>query len=161
MISIGLWINWYLLDSTDSNSSFNGSNLDVSLISPCCSPWVSNNIVVLSWGWISSITYSGNSMVKSGSASSRVQNTWFVLLEYSGVSFNSNCDWLFSNSSLKLSSRVGWNSWEWAYFYLSSILRFLASLGQCSVNVIIFKFLCVKLSMSEGIFLPSSVTSSW
>lgn len=148
------------MDSTDSDGSFNCSNLDVSMISPWRSPWVSNNVVLLSRGWISSITNSSDSMVKLCSASGRVQDTWGILLKDSFISFNSDWDWLFCNCSHQLRSRFSWNSCVTLSFNLSTVFACLARLGLGSVNVIWFKILSVESSISEGTWLPSSVTSS-
>ena len=159
-ISICRWVNRCLLNSTDSNSSFNSCNLDISLITPRSSPWISNNVILLSWGWISSITNSSDSMVKLCSASSRVQDTWGILLENSGVSFNSYRDWLFCNCSHQLGSRFRWNSCVSKSFNLSTVLAWFARLSLGSVCVILFKILSVESSISESTWLPSSVTSS-
>ena len=147
------------MDSTDSDSSFDCSNLDVSLISPRSSPWVSYNVVLLSWGWISSITNSSNSMVKLCSACSRVQDSWGILLEDCGVSFNSYWYWLFSNCSHQLGSRFSWNSCVTLSFNLSTVFAGWAWLGLGSIYVICFKILGVESCISEGTWLPSSVTS--
>ena len=70
--SVGGWVDWDLLDTADSNAVFNGSDLDISLVSPVGSPWVSDNVVVQSWGWVGSISYGSNGVVKLSSAGSRV-----------------------------------------------------------------------------------------
>ena len=44
--SVGGWVDRDLLDTTDSDGVFNSGDLDISLVSPCSSPWVSNNVVV-------------------------------------------------------------------------------------------------------------------
>ena len=154
------WVNWSLLDSTDSNSSFNCSNLDVSLVSPWSSPRVSYNIVVLSWSWISSITNSSDSVIKCSSAISRIQNTWSVLLENCSVGFNSDRNWLFGNCGQKLWGRFRWDSCISTCLNFSSVWACFARLCLSCVRVISLEILGVESSIGEGTWLPSSVTSS-
>jgi len=92
---------------TANTSSFNGSDLDVSLISPSSSPGVSDDPVVLSV--LGSESNTTNSVIEVGSAGGIIENTARVHLEDHFVSFNSEGYWLFRESSLKLRDRVGWD----------------------------------------------------
>ena len=94
------------LDSADS-LALDGSDLDVSLVSPGGSPGVSNDVVLLSV--LSSISNSGDSVVKAGSAGLGVQDTGGVVLEHSLVSLDGDGNWLLVNSCLELLDGIGWD----------------------------------------------------
>ena len=100
-------------------------------------------------------------MVKLCSAGSRVQDSWSVLLENSCISFNGDWNWLFSNCSLELSSRVCWDGSISADFNLSLILWSFASLGQSGINVILFKILWIFFGIYECVGLPTTLASIW
>lgn len=100
-------------------------------------------------------------MIEWSSACGRVNNTWSILLENSGVSFNGDRNWLFGNGGLELGGRVGWNCCVWCYFNLSLVFWFLASLGHSSVDVGTFKVFWFRFSVDEGVWLPSSLASVW
>ena len=153
------WVNRCLLDTADSDCSFNSGNLDVSLISPWGSPGVSNNVVVLSGSWISSITNSSDSVIKLSSTSSRVQNTWSILLENSSVSFNSDWNWLFCNCSHKLWGRFRWNSCVPLSLNNTSVFTCLARLSGGCVGVVSLEILSMKSCISESTWLPTSIAS--
>jgi len=95
----GLWVERLHLDTADS-LALNGSDLDVSLISPGSSPRVSDNVVVLSV--FSSVTNSSDGVVKAGSAGLGVHNTRGVLLENGLVGLDGDGNWLLVNGSFKL-----------------------------------------------------------
>jgi len=87
------------LDTADTSSepSILGGDVDVTGISPCWSPGVSDDVVRLSV--FLSITDSGDGVIEGGSASGGVHNTTGVSLENFSVSFDGNGNWSLSNSS--------------------------------------------------------------
>jgi len=92
------------LDTADTSGSFDSGDHDVTLISPCWSPGVSDDVVRLSV--FVSISDSGDGVIELGSASGRVENTTGVTLESNLVSFDSDGDWSLGDSGQKLSGRV-------------------------------------------------------
>ena len=100
-------------------------------------------------------------MIEWSSACGRVNNTWSILLENSGVSFNGDRNWLLGNGGLELGGRVWWNCCVWCYLNLSLVFWFLASLGHSSVDVGTFKVFWFRFSVDEGVWLPSSLASVW
>jgi hypothetical protein len=68
----GFWVERLHLDTADS-LSFNGSDLDVSLVSPAGTPRVSDDVVVLTT--FSSVTNSGDGMIERSSTELRVHDT--------------------------------------------------------------------------------------
>ena len=73
------------LDTADT-FAFNGSDLDVTLVTPSCTPGVSYDVVLFTT--LSSVTNSGDGVVKVGTASSGVENTAVVHLEDRLVGFD-------------------------------------------------------------------------
>ena len=85
------------VDTADTRALISVSNLDVTLITPRSTPGVSDENVLLAI--LNTITDSSNTVVKRGTAGSRVEDTRGVVLEDIGVGLNSNGDGVLSNSS--------------------------------------------------------------
>jgi len=77
------------LDTADT-LAFNGSDLDVSLVTPGSAPRVSHDVVLFTT--LGSVTNSSDGVVKIGTAGSGVENTAVVHLEDRLVSFNGDGD---------------------------------------------------------------------
>ena len=105
-ISLSGWVEGLHLDSADT-WSFDGSDFDVSLLSPSSTPGVSDDVVVLSG--FGSVSDGGNGMVELGSASGGVEDSTGVSLEGRSVSLNGDGDDSLSNGGLELGNGVGWN----------------------------------------------------
>jgi len=100
------WVEGLHLDTADS-LTFDGSDLDVSLVSPGSTPRVSDDVVLFSS--LGSVSDGGNGVIEVGSTSSGVQDSGGVLLEDSSVGLNGHGNWLLVDGSLKLGNRVGWH----------------------------------------------------
>jgi hypothetical protein len=77
------------LDTADT-LAINGSDLDVSLVTPGSAPRVSHDVVLFTS--LGSVTNSSDGVVKIGTAGSGVENTAVVHLEDRLVSFNGDGD---------------------------------------------------------------------
>jgi len=93
------------LDTADTGGSFNGGDLDVTLISPVWSPGVSDDVVVLSF--MVSVSDGGDGVIHVGSASGGVEDSSGVTLESNFVGFDGDGDWSLGDSGQKLGGRVG------------------------------------------------------
>ena len=110
--SVGGWDWSSLVDSTDS-CSISNTDLDVTVITPCWSPWVLDDDIVTGGG-ISSPSDGKDTVIKLGSTSSTCKNTTSVLLESSLVSFDSDWNWSSSKSCFKLVWLVWSNIGIWS-----------------------------------------------
>ena len=144
------------MDTADT-LSFDGGDLDVSLVSPGSTPGVSDEIIILSV--LGSISDGSNCVVELGSAEGGVQNTGFVLLEDGFVGLNGHGHWLLGNGGLELGNRLGWDGLVGLDTDLSGVLGSLASSGSSGVGVVVFEVLGLLLSVDEGVGLPSTVAS--
>jgi len=147
------------LDTADTGGSFNGGDLDVTLISPVWSPGVSDDVVVLSV--FVSISDSGDGVIEVGSAGGGVKNTTGVTLESHLVGFNGNRDWSLGNSGHQLGGRVlldvviGGDEDLWGSFLEA---RSGVS-GSGGVWVFSFGGLSVLLNVFHSFVLPSTLAS--
>jgi len=96
------------LDSADAYA-LNGSDLDVALITPACSPRVSDDPVVLTS--IATIADNNDGVIGGGSTLVGVKDTAGVHLEDGLVGLNTDSNWLLGDSSLKLCNVV-WSNHE-------------------------------------------------
>ena len=153
--SISLWINWELLNSTNSRS-INSSNLDISMITPISSPWISNEIEFNTI--LNSITNSKYCMIKGCTTTFICNNAWEIMLEwiFSGI----NCYWyrLLSNSSFQLIFWVFKNTLIRLNFNWPSI-RSITWVCHCCVGINIFSCYWIWFSIVKTIFLPSSIAA--
>jgi len=154
--SVGSGPDGHLLDSADSSSG-DGSDLDVSLVSPSSSPGVSDDVVVLSV--LGSVSDSGDGVVEGGSALGRVEDSSSVHLEDSGVGLNGHGHGSGSDGSLELVDGLGLNLGVGLDVNLSLGGGGLAALGSGSVGVVRLELLSVLLGVGEGVGLPSTVAS--
>jgi len=102
------WPDGGLLDTADTDGSFNSSDVDVTFISPVGSPGVSNDVVIL--GTVITVSDGGDGVIELGSAGSRVNNTGSVTLEDTGSGADGDGGWSTSNSCLQLGGRFWGNS---------------------------------------------------
>ena len=144
------------MDTADT-LSFDGGDLDVSLVSPGSTPGVSDEIIILSV--LGSISDGSNCVVELGSAEGGVQNTGFVLLEDGFVGLNGHGNWLLGNGGLELSNRLGWDGLVGLDSDPSGVLGILAGSGSSGIGVVVFEVLGSLLSVDEGVGLPSTVAS--
>ena len=93
--SVGVWVEWVVLDTADSETVTGVGNLHVSLLSPGGSPRVSEDVVVLAS--LGSVSNKGDGVVDVGSALGRVEHSRGVELEDQLVSLNGDRDWLLGN----------------------------------------------------------------
>ena len=136
------------MDTADS-LTLNGSDLDVSLISPGGSPGVSHEVVLLAV--LGSVTNSGDGVVELGSASGGVEDTGLVLLEDGSIGLNSHGDWLLGDGGLELVDGLSWDGSVGLDINLTGVLGSLASSSSSGVGVVILEVLGVLLSVDESV----------
>ena len=144
------------MDTADTLSS-DGSDLDVSLVSPGSSPGVSNEVVLLAV--LGSVTNSGDGVVELGSAEAGVQNTGLVLLEDGSVGLNGDGNWLLGNGGLELVNRLSWDGLVGLNAHLSGVLGSFAGSSSGGVGVVVLEVLSLLLGVDESVGLPSTVAS--
>lgn len=105
-LSVGFWVGGSHLDTADT-LTINGSDLDVSLVSPGWAPGVSDDPVVLSS--LRSVSNGSDGVVKRGSAFAGVEDTRGVHLENSLVGLDGDGNNTFVEGSLELAHAVSWN----------------------------------------------------
>ena len=91
------------LDTADT-LSIDGSDLDVTLVSPGSGPGVTDDVVLFTS--LGSISDSSDGVVKVGSAGGGVEDTALVLLEDGSVSLNGDGDDTLVDGSLELGNAV-------------------------------------------------------
>jgi len=94
------------LDTADT-LSIDGSDLDVTFVTPGSTPGVSHDVVVFTT--LGSVSNSGDGVIKVGTASSGVENTAVVHLEDRLVSLDGHSDNILLKGSFELGYRVSWN----------------------------------------------------
>ena len=144
------------MDTTDTEA-VNGTDLDVSGISPGSTPGVSDEVVFLAV--LGSVTNSGDGVVELGSAGSGVHNTRLVLLEDGSVGLNGDGNWLFGNGGLELGNRLLWDGGVLGDGDLTGVLGSFAGLGSGGIGVVILEVLGVLLGVDESVGLPSTVAT--
>jgi hypothetical protein len=144
------------LDTADTEA-VNGSDFDVSSISPRSSPGVSNEVVVLSR--LGSVTNGGDGVVEGGTAELGVQDTGLVLLEDRSVGLNGDGDWGKGNGGLQLSDGLSWDGGVVLDIDLSGEGRSHAGLVNGLVGVVVLEVLSLLLGVDEGVGLPSTAAS--
>jgi hypothetical protein len=146
------------LDTTDSLTG-NGSDLDISLISPWGTPWVSDEIVVLST--FGTITDSGDGVIEGGTAWGGVEDTTGVHLEDVGIGLDGDGSWGGHNGGLKLVNGLWGNVVDGSNVNLT----LGGGGGAWSVSggiwIVRGELLTVGLEISHGVGLPTTVTSIW
>ena len=133
-----------------------GSDSDVSLLSPGCSPRVSDKEVILAI--ISSISNSGDSMIKVGSTVLGVENTTAVELEVS-ISLNRDASWLNGNGCLQLCDTLVWNVGIASGFNKLLGGGGLTFLSSSSVWIVCLELESVVLGIFESPDFKTTVTS--
>ena len=78
------------MDTADSDT-WDGGDLDVTLVTPGSSPGVSDEVVLLSV--LGSVSDGGDGVIELGSAGSGVENTTSVHLEHGSVGLEGHRDW--------------------------------------------------------------------
>jgi len=149
------------LDAADTSSepSILGGDVDVTGISPCWSPGVSDDVVRLSV--FLSESDSGDGVIEGGSASGGVKDSTGVSLENFGVSFDGDGDWSLVNGGKEGGGRPSFDGVDlgdesdWASFRLA---RSGVS-GSSGVWVFSLGNLTVGLNVFHTVGLPSSLTS--
>ena len=144
------------MDTADT-LSFDGGDLNVSLVSPGSTPGVSDEVVVLSR--LGSVSDGSDGVVELGSAEGGVQDTGFVLLEDGSVGLNGHGHWLLGNGGLELGNRLSWDGLVGLDINLSGVLGSLAGSGSSGVGVVALEVLGLLLGVDEGAGLPSTVAS--
>ena len=154
--SVGGWVDGGLLDTADTEA-VNGTDLDVSLISPGSTPGVSDEVVFLAV--LGSVTNSGDGVVELGSASGGVHNTRLVGLEHGSVGLNGDGNWLLGNGGLKLGNGSSWDGSVLGDGDLTGVLGSLAGRGSGGIGIVVLEVLGVLLGVDESVRLPSTVAS--
>jgi hypothetical protein len=145
-----------LLDTADTNS-VNGSDLDVSSISPRGTPGVSDEVVLLST--LGSVSDSGNGVIELGSAGGGVEDSTGVHLEDGSVGLNGDGSWSLGNGCLKLAHGFGGNVGVGGNSDLTLGGGVLAGSISGGVWVGSLELLTVGLGIGEGVVLPSTLAS--
>jgi len=155
--SVGLWVESIKLDTADTGS-WDGSDLDVSLVSPRSGPGVSNDVVVLST--LGSVSNGSDGVVELGSALSRVEDTTRVHLEDGFVSLNGDGSWLLGDGGLELINRSSGNVGVGGDLNLSvSLVNMAVAASWGDIWVGGLGILLVSLKIGEGVGLPSTVAT--
>jgi hypothetical protein len=158
--SVGGGVEGLHLDTADT-LALDGSDLDVSSISPGGGPGVSNDVVLLSS--LGSVSDGSDGVVEAGSASSGVKDTTGVELEDRLVSLNCDGNDLLVDGSLELGDAVGWNLLVSSNLDLTEgLLLGVARSGNTlsrGVWVLGLEGLTVRLEELEGMALPSTVAT--
>ena len=154
--SLGGWPERDLLDTADTDT-WDGSDLDVSLVSPRGTPGVSDDVVVL--GSIVSVSDGGDGVVELGSASGGVEDSTGVHLEDRSVGLNGDGGWSLGNGSLELINGLGSNVGVGGNTNLTLGGRVLAGSISGSVWIVSLELLSVGLGIGEGVVLPSTRAS--
>lgn len=102
------WPDRNLLNATNTWSSFLGGDSDVTFFSPCWSPRVSNDVVLLSV--FNSITDTSDGVIKLGSAIWSVDNSTGVSHEIGRFSSDGYWHWSLIDGSNQLFRRVLWDN---------------------------------------------------
>jgi len=148
------------LDTADT-LALDGSDLDVTLVTPGSAPGVSDDVVLLTT--LSSVANGSDGMVEAGTTFLGVQHTTLVLLEDSLVSLDGNGDNTLVDGSLQLGDAISWHSSP--SLDLDNTLgffRFVASSGLAmsrGVWVISLEGLSIGLQEVESFVLPSTVAT--
>ena len=152
----GGWVEGLHLDTADT-WSFDGSDLDVSSISPGGTPGVSDEVVVLAR--LGSVSNSGDGVIEVGSAGGGVEDTSGISLEDELIGLDGHGDWGLGNGSLELGNGVGWDVLVVGNVDLSGVLGIFAGSVNSVVGVVRLKLLSGLLGVLEGGILPSSIAS--
>ena len=156
--SFDSWVSNILIDTTNTGAGWL-TDPNVSSITPWGSPWVSD-YVVASGSW-NTISDSNNCVVNVGSTSSAGNDSWGVWLEGGGVSFNSNWDWLLSNSSLNgqcVCSNVCLGTCV-VFTWTSNVLTATGNSIARTVWVLGLSIKGRDFCVVPGIIVPSAITS--
>ena len=156
MTSVSGWPERGLLDTADTDT-VDGSDLDVSLISPRSTPGVSDEVVLLSV--LGSVSDSGDGVIEGGSAGGGVEDTTVVELEDGSVSLNGDGGWSLGNGSLELGDGSGLDVSVGLDLDLALGGRVLAGSVSSGVWVVGLELLSVRLGVLEGVSLPSTGAS--
>ena len=154
--SLGGWPERDLLDTADTNT-WDGSDLDVSLVSPRGTPGVSDDVVVL--GSIVSVSNGGDGVIELSSASGGVEDSTGVHLEDRSVGLNGNGGWSLGNGSLELRNGLGSNVGVGGNTNLTLGGGVLAGSVSSGVWIVSLELLSVGLGIGEGVVLPSTSAS--
>jgi len=145
-----------LLDTADTDT-WDGGDLDVSLVTPGGTPGVSNEVVVLAG--LGSVTNGGDGVVELGSARSGVEDTSGVHLEHGSVGLEGHGHWGGGDGGLE-GIDGGWgHGLVGLHVNLSGVLGGLARSISGGVGVVVLEVLSLLLGVLEGVLLPSTVAS--
>lgn len=146
------------MNTTNSSSSFDGKFYET-IVSPFWSPWVLNNVVLLSVLW--SISYSKNSMIKACSTSTSWKNSTCVVLECNLIGFNGNSNWSLVQGCFKLNWRFWCNIRVWFYLYdsLCFVVFACKEASFSNIWIISFSHKWVRFNIFESVIHESSITS--
>ena len=163
-VSIGLhgWPDGGLLDTANTDGTFNSSDLNVTLISPVGSPGVSDDVEIL--GSIITVSDGGDGVIELGSAGSRVDDSGSVTLEDTSGGADGDGGWSTSNSSLKLGGRFWGDSVNFINESSGVSLDLLWASSSLSVSSSVWKLLGQMLTVGSNVLhgfgLPSTTASS-
>ena len=144
------------MDTADTLAS-DGSDLDVSLVSPRGTPGVSDDVVLLSR--LGSVSDGGDGVIELGSAGGGVHDTGGVHLEDGSVGLNGNGSWSLGNGGLELVDGLGGDVGVGGNSDLTLGGGVLAGSVSGGVWVGSLELLTVGLGVGEGVVLPSSSAS--
>jgi len=147
-------IGWVREDTADV--SWRSGNLDVTIVSPWCTPLILDEEEFLSV--LGTVSDSKDTVIEIGSASSG-NNTRSVLLESGLIGFNSNRDWTLSDGVLKGSNTVLWNiliSGDWTNTIRS---RVLASTVSSCVWVVSSSLKWMLFSIHESVVHQTTIAT--
>ena len=153
-----LWIITIMQNPTDTLLMLRlSSNLDVSFISPSCTPWVPDEQVLLSIGH--SVANGGNDVGSSNSTRAGIDNPWMVSLEDTGACGYMCTTWSVSYCCHEMFGRIIVNMNVVSDVYCGFVLAGFARSFDCLVPVIRLKNLTVLLHISIAITKASAMAT--
>ena len=146
------------MDSTDT-LTINSGDLNVSFVTPLISPRVSDDVEI--FAVLGSITNGHDSVIKLKFTFGTAENSACVALEDVAVGIEGDGNWLFVNSSLKLSDGASWDV-RVALDVDNSLWHVGVAVSEeveVDIWVVCFKVLGVCLQVFESVGLQSTVAS--
>lgn len=158
--SVGGWVERLHLD-TANTFALNGSDLDVSLVSPGGTPRVTDDVVFLST--LGSVSNGSDGVIEVGTAGGGVEDTASVLLEDGSVGLDGDGDDGLGDGSLELSNAVAWHVGDGRDLGGGTLeLGGDASSGNTSTRGVWvggLEGLSLLLKILEGLVLPSTIAT--
>lgn len=149
------------MDSTDTNGVLDGSDSDVTLLTPLSGPGVSDDVVVTD-GLIGSPSDGSDGVIELGSTLSRVDDTTGVVVEDFLVGLDGNGDDTLLDGTLEANSRSLRNGsivLDGNVTGGQSRVADASVAGSRGVGIFVLLSLAILLEVFEGSILPATVAT--